>query len=62
MSWDDETPKKKPAFELGADLSKYSVDELTDYLGLLDAERRRVETLLTSKRASRDAADSVFKR
>jgi uncharacterized small protein (DUF1192 family) len=62
MSWDDETPKKKPAFELGADLSKYSVDELTDYLGLLDAERRRVEQLLGTKRASRDAADSVFKR
>lgn len=62
MSWDDETPKKKPAFELGADLSKYSVDDLTEYLGLLEAERRRVEQFLGSKRASRDAADSIFKR
>jgi uncharacterized small protein (DUF1192 family) len=62
MVWDDEAPKKKPAFELGADLSKYSVDELTEYLGALEAERRRVEALLGSKRASRDAADSVFKR
>ena len=62
MIWDDETPKKKANFELGADLSKYSVDELTDYLSLLEAERRRVESLLSSKRASRDVADSVFKR
>lgn len=62
MSWDDETPKKKPAFVLGADLSKYSVDELSEYLGLLEAERQRVEQQLGAKRASRDAADSVFKR
>lgn len=62
MSWDDEAPKKRPTFELGAELSKYSVDELTEYLGLLEAERRRVEALLSTKRASRDAADSVFKR
>lgn len=62
MSWDEETPKKKPAFELGAELSKYSVDELTEYLALLEAERQRVEKLLSAKRASRDAADSVFKR
>jgi uncharacterized small protein (DUF1192 family) len=62
MSWDEETPKKKPAFEIGADLSKFSVDDLTDYINLLDAERQRAESIRAAKRSSRDAADSVFKR
>ncbi len=61
MIWDEETPKKRPAFELGADLSALSVEELKEYIAVLDAERQRVETMLASKTASRDAAHSVFK-
>jgi uncharacterized small protein (DUF1192 family) len=61
MIWDEETPKKRPTFELGADLSTLSVEELKEYIGILEAERQRVETMLASKTASRDAAQSVFK-
>jgi uncharacterized small protein (DUF1192 family) len=59
--WDEEKPKKAPAYEIGADLSTRSVDELRDYLEILEAERRRTEAMLNSKQASREAADTFFK-
>jgi uncharacterized small protein (DUF1192 family) len=62
MIWDEELPQKKrrePA--LGADLSPFSVEELTDYLATLAAERERVEAALRQKQASQQAAHSVFK-
>jgi uncharacterized small protein (DUF1192 family) len=62
MVWDDDQPQKKrrePA--LGADLSTFSVEELTDYLATLAAERERVEAALRQKQASQHAAHSVFK-
>ncbi len=62
MNWDDDLPKKRAPYEIGADLSRRSVEELHDYLAVLDTERKRVEAMLNSKEASRDAADSVFKR
>ncbi|NJM34326.1 MAG: DUF1192 domain-containing protein [Rhodomicrobium sp.] len=58
---DEEAPKKRSRFELGADLSRFSEDDLREYMGLLDAERRRAEAMLSSKQQSRNAADSVFK-
>ena len=61
MEWDDARPKKKPAHELGADLTVLSVNELEDYLSVLAAERQRVETMLVAKKASQDRAHSVFK-
>jgi len=61
--WDEDgkTPAKKPNYELGADLSRYSVDELSEYISVLEAERGRVEAALQAKKASMHAADSVFK-
>ena len=63
MAWDDEAqPKKRAAYELGADLSTLSVKELEDCLGVLAGERQRVEAALAAKKASQSAAQSVFKR
>jgi uncharacterized small protein (DUF1192 family) len=62
MSWDDDRPqKKRREITLGADLSTFSIEELTDYVALLAAERERVEAVLAQKRASKSAAHSVFK-
>jgi len=59
--WDDEAPRKRATFELGADLSTWSVAELEEYLAALAAERQRVETTIVAKKASQGAAQSVFK-
>ena len=62
MGWDDDLPQKQPRERiLGADLSRLSVEELSEYLAQLAAERERVEALLAQKQASRQSADSVFK-
>jgi uncharacterized small protein (DUF1192 family) len=61
MIWDEDAPKPRPAYELGKDLSAFSVEELQDYIAVLMAERDRAETMLASKKASRNAAQSVFK-
>lgn len=61
MDWDDAKPKKKSAYELGADLSELSVKELDDYLALLATERQRVEAMLAKKKATQQAAHSAFK-
>jgi uncharacterized small protein (DUF1192 family) len=61
MDWDDARPKKKPAHELGADLTVLSVNDLEEYLAVLSTERQRVETMLAAKKASQRAAHSAFK-
>lgn len=59
---DDERPKKKIAHEIGQDLALLSVNEITERVALLRAEIDRLEETLSSKRASRSAADQFFKR
>jgi len=58
---DDDRPRKKISHEIGQDLSLLSVEELTERIALLSAEIDRLSEALTRKRASRDAANSVFK-
>lgn len=58
---DDDRPRKKLAHEIGQDLSLFSVEELTERVALLKTEIVRLEEAATKKRASRDAANSVFK-
>jgi uncharacterized small protein (DUF1192 family) len=58
---DDDRPKKKLSHEIGQDLSLLSVEELTDRIALLTGEIERLQQALTRKRASRDAANSIFK-
>ena len=60
-SEEDDRPKKNFSHEIGQDLSLLSVDELAGRIALLTAEIDRLHTEMTRKRASRDAANSVFK-
>jgi len=62
MDLDDLEPKKKKAYELGQDLSKLSVGDLTELVETLKAEIARVEAARASKQASLSAADAAFKR
>ncbi|MET4044154.1 DUF1192 domain-containing protein [Bradyrhizobium sp. RT6a] len=58
---DDDRPRKKINHDIGEDLSLLSVEELTERIALLKGEIARLEEATTKKRASRDAANSVFK-
>ncbi len=58
---DDDRPRKKVSHEIGQDLSLLSVEELTERIALLAAEIDRLRETAAKKRASRDAANSVFK-
>lgn len=57
---DDRVPKK-PAHEIGADLSMLSVAELNARIALLEAEIERLKAEATAKEKSRSAAESLFK-
>lgn len=58
----DELPKKKVSHEMGQDLSLLSVGELAERIGLLKEEIVRLEAEMASKRASKSAADTFFKK
>ncbi|MGM4896269.1 DUF1192 domain-containing protein [Tardiphaga sp. 709] len=58
---DDDKPKKKLSHEIGQDLSLLSVEELADRIALLNGEITRLQSSMTLKRATRDAADRFFK-
>ena len=58
---DDDRPRKKITHEIGQDLSLLSVEELTERIALLTTEIARLETAAAKKRASKDAANSIFK-
>jgi uncharacterized small protein (DUF1192 family) len=60
-SEDDDRPRKKVSHEIGQDLSLLSVEELTERVALLKSEIARLEEAAARKRASRDAANSIFK-
>ena len=58
---DDDKPKKKVSHEVGQDISLLSVEELGARVELLNQEIQRLQTSITMKRATRDAADRFFK-
>lgn len=58
---DDEPVKKKLAHEIGQDVALVSVDELEDRIALLRAEILRLEAEVEKRRASRSAAEAVFR-
>ena len=58
---DDERPKKKLAHEIGQDVSLVSEGELEERIALLQGEIDRLRGEVTKRRASRSAADAVFK-
>ncbi len=59
---DDDRPRRKVTHEIGQDLSLLSVEELTERVALLKTEIVRLEEAASKKLASRDAADSFFKK
>lgn len=58
---DDDKPRKKVSHEIGQDLSLLSVQELNERIALLTSEIERLQAAATKKRASKEAANSVFK-
>lgn len=63
MDLDDLFPKKKiTGITLGEDISRLSVPDLEERLAALSIERQRVEEEIHKRKASRDAAEQVFKR
>ncbi|NEW88469.1 MULTISPECIES: DUF1192 domain-containing protein [Rhodopseudomonas] len=58
---DEDKPRTKTSHEIGQDLSLLSVEELDARIALLKAEIARLETALTMKRATREAADRIFR-
>jgi uncharacterized small protein (DUF1192 family) len=62
MDLDDLAPPPKKTYELGQDLSKFSLDELRELVETLKAETARVEAAAKSKQASLSAAQAAFKR
>jgi uncharacterized small protein (DUF1192 family) len=58
---EDDRPRKKITHEIGQDLSLLSVEELTERVALLASEIERLQTAAAKKRASKEAANNVFK-
>lgn len=61
MIEDDRPEPKVSPMEFGADLSRLSLEEIEERIELHKVEIARLEALLAAKRASRSAAESVFK-
>jgi uncharacterized small protein (DUF1192 family) len=58
---DDDKPRKKITHEIGQDLSLLSVEELAERIALMTSEIERLQTAMSKKRASKDAANNFFK-
>jgi uncharacterized small protein (DUF1192 family) len=58
---EDDRPVKKPAHEIGQDVSLVSIGELEERIALLRGEIERLEREVVARRASRSAADAVFR-
>jgi uncharacterized small protein (DUF1192 family) len=54
-------PKPKRTFTLGDKLETYSISELDDLIGLLQAEIARAEADKDKKKKSAEAAAALFK-
>ena len=58
---DDEPQKKRARHEIGEDITLFSEAELLARVEMLKAEIARLEEAAKARRASRAAADQVFK-
>ena len=61
MDLEENEPRKQSKFEIGMDLSNYSVDELSKLIEILNEEIVRISATLDEKKSSLDAANSIFK-
>jgi uncharacterized small protein (DUF1192 family) len=61
MDLEELEPRKRKDFEIGDDLSGFSLEELQELVAMLKNEIARIEAELEAKQSSREAADSIFK-
>jgi uncharacterized small protein (DUF1192 family) len=59
---EDDRPKKKIVHEIGQELALLSVKELEERIALLNDEIGRLQAAIDSKQASRNVADTFFKK
>jgi uncharacterized small protein (DUF1192 family) len=59
---EDDRPKKKISHEIGQELALLSVGELAERVALLKDEIARLEVAMSSKQASKSAADQFFRK
>ena len=59
---DDDRPKKKIVHEIGQELALLSVKELEERIALLKEEIVRLEAAVEGKHASRNVADTFFRK
>jgi uncharacterized small protein (DUF1192 family) len=59
---EDDRPKKKITHEVGQELALLSVGELAERVALLKDEIARLEAAMSSKQASKSAADQFFRK
>jgi uncharacterized small protein (DUF1192 family) len=59
---EDDRPKKKIVHEIGQELALLSVKELQERIALLKEEIGRLEDAIGRKQASRNVADTFFKK
>jgi uncharacterized small protein (DUF1192 family) len=57
----DEEVKKPKGHEVGMPIETMSVEELTERIGLLEAEIERLRAAVTARNTTRAAAESAFK-
>lgn len=60
MNLEDLEPAKKPAAK--KDLTVMSIDELRDYIAMLQGEIERAEGAIAAKQAHRSGAEAFFKK
>jgi uncharacterized small protein (DUF1192 family) len=60
--FDDDRKPRKPAHEIGQDLSLLSVAELHQRIEMLRQEIARLEADLSAKGSTKDAAEALFRR
>ena len=60
--FDDEPTKKVRVHTIGEDLSRLSAAELSERIGQLQAEIARLEADLSTKGATKAAAEALFRR
>jgi uncharacterized small protein (DUF1192 family) len=58
--FDDEVKKPK-GHEVGMPIDTMSVEELTDRIGMLEAEIARLKAAIAARQKTRSAADALFK-
>ncbi|UXN71949.1 DUF1192 domain-containing protein [Devosia neptuniae] len=58
---DDEEVSKPKRHEVGMPIDTMSVEELSERIGLLEAEIARLRTAIEARGATRKAANAVFK-